>query len=98
MPNGKRKERQPFANPRNAAAGSLRQLDSRITAKRPLSLFCYGPGEVDGYEFDSQQNFLDTIAQWGLPVNQLSAEVLPVSQEFSPTIEKWQKCRDSPGL
>lgn len=66
---------QPFANPRNAAAGSLRQLDSRITAKRPLSLFCYGPGEIDGYEFASQQNFLDTIAQWGLPVNQLSRRV-----------------------
>lgn len=66
---------QPFANPRNAAAGSLRQLDSRVTAKRPLSLFCYGPGEIDGYEFVSQQNFLDTIAQWGLPVNQLSRKV-----------------------
>jgi DNA ligase (NAD+) len=66
---------QPFANPRNAAAGSLRQLDSRITARRPLSLYCYGPGEVDGYEFDSQQNFLDTIAQWSLPVNHLSRGV-----------------------
>jgi len=66
---------QPFANPRNAAAGSLRQLDSRITAKRPLSLFCYGPGEVVGYDFDSQQNFLDTIAQWSLPANQLSRSV-----------------------
>lgn len=66
---------QPFANPRNAAAGSLRQLDSRITAKRPLSLFCYGPGEIDGCEFASQQIFLVTIAQWGLPVNQLSRSV-----------------------
>jgi DNA ligase (NAD+) len=65
----------PFANPRNAAAGSLRQLDSRITAKRPLSLFCYGPGEIDGYEFASQQNFLETIAQWSLPVNPLSRSV-----------------------
>lgn len=70
---------QPFANPRNAAAGSLRQLDSRITAKRPLSLFCYGPGEIDGYEFASQQNFLDTMAQWGLPVNQLSRSVSGVA-------------------
>lgn len=60
---------QPFANPRNAAAGSLRQLDSHITAKRPLSLFCYGPGEVNGYDFTSQQHFLDTIATWNLPVN-----------------------------
>ncbi|MRR07239.1 MAG: NAD-dependent DNA ligase LigA [Deltaproteobacteria bacterium] len=70
---------QPFANPRNAAAGSLRQLDSRITAKRPLSLFCYGPGEVAGYDFDSQQNFLDTIAQWSLPVNRLSRSVTGVA-------------------
>jgi len=60
---------QPFANPRNAAAGSLRQLYSHITAKRPLSLFCYGPGEVNGYDFTSQQHFLDTIATWNLPVN-----------------------------
>ncbi|RQW83699.1 MAG: NAD-dependent DNA ligase LigA, partial [Geobacter sp.] len=66
---------QPFANPRNAAAGSLRQLDSRITAKRPLSLFCYGPGEIDGYEFATQQSFLETIAQWSLPVNPLSRNV-----------------------
>jgi DNA ligase (NAD+) len=66
---------QPFANPRNAAAGSLRQLDSRVTAKRPLSLFCYGPGEIEGCEFTSQQDFLASIAQWGLPVNQLSRGV-----------------------
>ncbi|MDD2336682.1 MAG: NAD-dependent DNA ligase LigA [Geobacteraceae bacterium] len=69
---------QPFANPRNAAAGSLRQLDSRITAKRPLSLFCYGPGEIDGCEFASQRIFLDTIAQWSLPVNPLSKSVCGV--------------------
>ncbi|KAF0220386.1 MAG: DNA ligase [Geobacteraceae bacterium] len=59
----------PFANPRNAAAGSLRQLDSRITARRPLSIFCYAPGEVDGYGFTSQSDFLDTIPRWGLPTN-----------------------------
>ncbi len=69
---------QPFANPRNAAAGSLRQLDSRITAKRPLSLFCYGPGEIDGCEFTSQRVFLDSIAEWSLPVNPLSRTVFGV--------------------
>lgn len=65
----------PFANPRNAAAGSLRQLDSRITARRPLSLFCYGPGQVDGREFSSQSDFLDVAASWGLPVNPLIRKV-----------------------
>ena len=61
----------PFVNPRNAAAGSLRQLDPRITARRPLSVFCYAPGIVEGAVFDSQREFLDTIATWGLPVNPL---------------------------
>jgi len=61
----------PFANPRNAAAGSLRQLDPRVTARRPLSVFCYAPGIVEGAEFGSQQEFLTAIRHWGLPVNPL---------------------------
>jgi len=65
----------PFANPRNAAAGSLRQLDSRITARRPLSLYCYGPGRLEGAEFGDQQGFLSGIADWGLPVNPLIRKV-----------------------
>lgn len=59
----------PFANPRNAAAGSIRQLNSKITAKRPLSIFCYAPGDVEGCSFTSQGEFLATIKRWGLPVN-----------------------------
>jgi DNA ligase (NAD+) len=62
----------PFANPRNAAAGSLRQLDSRVTARRPLSFFCYAPGRVQGAEFSSQQDFLNRVAAWGVPVNPLA--------------------------
>jgi len=61
----------PFANPRNAAAGSLRQLDPRITARRPLSIYCYAPGVVEGADFPSQQDFFAAIAGWGLPVNPL---------------------------
>ncbi|MEI6208529.1 MAG: NAD-dependent DNA ligase LigA [Desulfuromonadales bacterium] len=61
----------PFANPRNAAAGSLRQLDPRITARRPLSVYCYAPGHVEGSSFMSQRDFLDAVAGWGLPVNPL---------------------------
>lgn len=58
-----------FANPRNAAAGSLRQLDSRITALRPLDIFCYGIGEVIGRPFHSHWEVLCTLKDWGLKVN-----------------------------
>jgi DNA ligase (NAD+) len=61
----------PFANPRNAAAGSLRQLDSRITARRPLTLFCYAIGTVEGVTFKTQGEILDTLSLWGFQVNQL---------------------------
>ncbi|MEA3368920.1 MAG: NAD-dependent DNA ligase LigA [Candidatus Ratteibacteria bacterium] len=58
-----------FANPRNAAAGSLRQLDSKITARRPLDIFCYGLGEVRGAKFKSQWEMLTTLPKWGFKVN-----------------------------
>ncbi len=58
-----------FANPRNCAAGSLRQLDSKITALRPLRIFCYAPGEIIGYNFDSQNQFLEYLVECGFPVN-----------------------------
>ncbi|GAB4304104.1 MAG: NAD-dependent DNA ligase LigA [Desulfuromonadia bacterium] len=70
----------PFANPRNAAAGSLRQLDPSITASRPLSFFCYGLGGVDGVEIDSQSEFLARASRWGLPVNPLSRRVSSVEE------------------
>ncbi|MBN2178164.1 MAG: NAD-dependent DNA ligase LigA [Deltaproteobacteria bacterium] len=60
---------QPFANPRNAAAGSLRQLDSRVTAKRPLDIFCYAMGAVDGISFKSHWEFLQALSRWGFKVN-----------------------------
>jgi DNA ligase (NAD+) len=62
----------PFANPRNAAAGSLRQLDPRITASRPLEIFCHTPGLIEGREFASQWDFLNGIKALGLRVNPLS--------------------------
>lgn len=58
-----------FANPRNAAAGSLRQLDSRITAERPLSIFCYQPGTIEGIAFETHIEFLEALKTWGIPVN-----------------------------
>ncbi len=58
-----------FVNPRNAAAGSLRQLDSRITASRPLAFYCYSTGAVEAGELpDTQNGILSQLEQWGLPV------------------------------
>ena len=59
----------PFANPRNCAAGSLRQLDSRITASRPLRIYIYAPGIIEGKQFESQIEFLNMLPEWGFPVN-----------------------------
>ena len=58
-----------FANPRNAAAGSLRQLDSAITATRPLSIYCYESGEISGPSFGTHIDFLNALKEWGFPVN-----------------------------
>ncbi|EPT6972119.1 NAD-dependent DNA ligase LigA [Cronobacter sakazakii] len=60
-----------FANPRNAAAGSLRQLDPRVTAKRPLTFFCYGVGLLEGGELPrSHMERLQQFKAWGLPVSE----------------------------
>ncbi len=61
----------PYANPRNAAAGSLRQLDSKITASRPLEIFFYGVGVVDDYEFESHWELLQALKKWGFRINPL---------------------------
>ncbi|MHA1924882.1 MAG: NAD-dependent DNA ligase LigA [Candidatus Thorarchaeota archaeon] len=58
---------QPFANPRNAAAGSLRQLDSKITATRPLRIYIYDVTESEGRPFDTQWDALESLPEWGLP-------------------------------
>ena len=59
-----------FANPRNAAAGSLRQLDPRVTAKRKLAMFCYGVGEVtEGHLPDNHFDTLQTLKTWGLRIS-----------------------------
>jgi DNA ligase (NAD+) len=59
-----------FANPRNAAAGSLRQLDSAITASRPLAMFSYDIGLHDDLDFDRQEDVISALRHWGLPVNE----------------------------
>jgi DNA ligase (NAD+) len=55
-----------FANPRNSAAGSLKQLDPKITARRPLDIFCHGAGEVRGARFATDAEFLEALGEWGL--------------------------------
>ena len=60
---------EPFANPRNAAAGSLRQLDSKITARRPLNIFLYGIGNAKDISFSTHWEAMKTLAGWGFPVN-----------------------------
>src|SRR5476651_1811442 len=77
-----------FANPRNAASGTLKQLDSRLVAKRPLSIVLYGPGELRGVECATQQEWLKLIAKAGLPVSEKTwfcstkAELLAAVEEL----------------
>ena len=64
-----------FANPRNAAAGSLRQLDARITASRPLNIFCYGIGQADALSFTTHWEMLERFKAMGLRINPLVERV-----------------------
>ncbi|MCX7354462.1 MAG: NAD-dependent DNA ligase LigA [Alphaproteobacteria bacterium] len=65
----KKREEPPFANPRNAAAGSVRQLDPSVTARRPLRFFAYSWGEVSDMQAKTQWDFLQKLKSWGFEVN-----------------------------
>lgn len=80
----------PFANARNAAAGSLRQLDSQITAQRPLAAFCYGIGRFDGASPATQGAILEYLKAAGLPVNPLvrSGQSIAAALEFYHELER----------
>jgi len=58
-----------FANPRNAASGSVRQLDPKITASRKLNIFCYAMGQITNMELKTHMEFLDCLKKWGFRVN-----------------------------
>jgi DNA ligase (NAD+) len=64
--------RKEFANPRNAAAGGLRQLDPTITAERPLAIFLYAPGKLSSPVAETHWGFLERLGDWGFPTNTLA--------------------------
>lgn len=85
------KKQKVFANPRNAAAGSLRQLDSNITAERKLSLFAYACGENSSNQFKTHYEYLQTLKKWGFPVNpeiRLCKNTKEMLQFFNELAEK----------
>jgi len=74
-------DKQIFANPRNAAAGSLRQLDSRITSSRNLLINIYAAGRIDDFSVDTHMDFFQALKDWGFPVNdryELCSGIAPV--------------------
>lgn len=85
-----------FANPRNAAAGSLRQLDSRVTAERPLALFSYGIGYVEEADIETHQQALDYLQALGFPVN---PDILCTGDfvEVLDFIHRWMERRNQLG-
>ena len=86
----------PFANPRNAAAGSLRQLDPNVTAQRPLDIFFYGVGKVEGYTFRTQWEVLTTLPKWGLKTNPHCRLVKGIEEAIKYHHEMEKKREDLP--
>ena len=82
-----------FMNPRNSASGSIRQLDPALAASRPLSMWTYGIGEVDGLEFDTHHEWLDWLRDRGFRVNQ-DVEVHDTVDEVVAACEAWLERRD----
>ena len=84
----------PFANPRNAAAGALRQLDPAVTTTRPLAFFAYSLGHTEGLGFTSQGEVLEQLVRWGFPVNphHRSHAGIPSVIEYC---QSWEERRDT---
>jgi len=77
----------PFANPRNAAAGSLRQLDVSVTASRPLGFFAYAWGDVSDWPFATHMDALDALGRWGFRLNPMTE----VCEDLSSVLEHYAR-------
>lgn len=82
-----------FANPRNAAAGSLRQLDPRVSAARPLDIYCHSPGVVEGARWATQWEFLEGLKALGLKVNPHNR----LCPNIEAALEYWQEMSERRG-
>ncbi|MGM1060459.1 NAD-dependent DNA ligase LigA [Saccharothrix sp. Mg75] len=78
----------PFANPRNTAAGSLRQKDPKVTASRRLRLICHGLGKREGFELTRQSAAYEALRAWGLPVSP-HTKVLTAFEDVAGHVEHW---------
>lgn len=92
----KRKGERPFANPRNAAAGSVRQLDPEITRQRRLDIFCYGVGDYEGINFETQWDILQWLKVAGFKVNPHSRLCHGISEVIDYCYEWVQRIHGEP--
>jgi DNA ligase (NAD+) len=83
-----------FANPRNCAAGSVRQLDSRITARRPLQMFVYAFGEAEGWQPKTQWEMLERFSEWGFRTNPHNARAQTIDDVLEQ-VATWEHRRES---
>lgn len=83
-----------FANPRNAAAGSLKLLDTRVVTKRKLNFFAHSLGEISDKDIDNQWNFLQRSKEWGMPVNNNSKLCASLDQVID-YCKLWETKRDA---
>ncbi len=83
-----------FANPRNSAAGSIRQLDPQVAAARPLSIWCYGVGAVDGLELETHREWLDWLTERGFKVSP-GVEVHSDIESLATACRAWEARREA---